>query len=290
MHRRRSEDLWRFWSGPARRFAAAWGTVLCLATIGCHEEAISYREVKRVDERVTAAELKSFFAVVDSLPEKALPPLPSIDSPAPQWSITRTLPVGELVREEQKAIIEHTSVEWLARHCNHVRALKRALRRERMTLEQFFGLVLTMGTALSVDEVDSQRDLDVILARGKRIVAGLVKDQRVFSALTEDGAYHVLEQASWIPLIDRVQRLKQVPPENLALARRHHDRLKAIFPKEFTTDPLAGFAKILENRGAPFVELPSSGSDERIEWSREQAIVGTDTPPPAKGTPPARND
>ena len=71
-----------------------------------------------------------------------------------------------------------------------------------------------------------------------------------------------------------MQQLRQVPRENRELVRQHRDRLKAVFPEEFRINPLKRFAKVLEDQGTPFEELPESGSDDHLTWSRDQAIVG----------------
>lgn len=41
--------------------------------------------------------------------------------------------------------------------------------------------------------------------------------------------YYVLKQAVWITRADRVNRLQFVPPENIALVRKHRDVLDQIF-------------------------------------------------------------
>lgn len=268
---------WRF-PEMLRGLTICWLSVACLSFAGCSDE-IPFREVKRIDEKITPAELKSFLSIVDSLPDKKLPPFPSILPPAPQWAATRTLPVAELIHDEQKALLERSSIDWVSRHFTASKLLKRALRRERMTLDQFLGLTIVLGTTLSRGELSDDQDLDAILTRGRRIIAMLKKDQRIFSTLSEDGAYYTMEQAGWVTLVDRAQRLKLVSPENLALVGKHHERLRSLFPSEFLTNPLTGFSKILEDQGTPFEELATTGTDDHITWSREHALVGSEAPP-----------
>ncbi len=107
---------------------------------GCNEPEEVQAVPKRADDRITPAELESFLSIVNSLPEPKRPQIPSVMPAAPQWSRNRTLPVNELVREEEKFRIERESIDWLAARCPQSRFLKRALRRETMTIEQFIGL------------------------------------------------------------------------------------------------------------------------------------------------------
>jgi len=243
---------------------------------GCGGDEILSKEVKRLDEPVTSAELSSFFAIIEDMPDKKLPPLPPLMPPPPQWSAARTRPVSELVHEDQKTAKDYASVPKLVKALAQSRTLKASLRRERMTPEQFAGLILTIGTALSRDEVPEDIDLDTVLTRGRRVIAELEKDASIYSSLKEDRAYYILEQAAWVPLYELGQRLRLVPTENRDLIRRHREQVVAVFPEEFRKNPLTGFAKLLEDQGTPFEELPESGSDDHIAWPREQAIVGKD--------------
>src|SRR5262245_44670555 len=90
---------------------------------------------RRIDDPLTAADLNLLLAVVEALPEGKLPAIPPILLPAPQWSGKRTLPVYELLAEERRVLAERALVDWLAAHCPTSRPLRRALRRERLTLE-----------------------------------------------------------------------------------------------------------------------------------------------------------
>jgi hypothetical protein len=258
------------------RIAAVLSLALVLS--GCSEPEVVESEPKRADDQLTAAEIESFLSIVDSLADHKLPPMPSVILPAPQWSRNRSLPVNELVKEDEHARIDRASIDWLSAHCAQSRFLKRALRREKMTIEQFVGLYLALGASLYRDNVPADRDLEQILVRGKRAIAELKKDHRIFSALPEDQAYFMQEQSGWLAVVDRAARVKPVHPDNLELVRQHRDRLAAVLPKEFTRNPLLGFTTILDDRGVPFQEPLGQESDDLILWSRDQALVGTDTP------------
>lgn len=246
----------------------------CLFAAGCAEEEIPYTEVKRIDEPISEREITSFLSIVEGLPDKKLPALPTIMPPLPQWSSSSTRLVSKMVQEEQKSLKEYSTEARLIKPLGDSRAFKQSLRRERMTPDQFAGLVLTLGIALLREEVPQECDLEQLIARGNRALGQLEKDMRVYSTLKEDVAYQVLEQAAWIPLLDQLQRLNQVPAENRALVKLRRKELNAIFPEEFRRNPLAGYDKVLEDQGTPFEELSESGTDDRIVWSREEAIVG----------------
>jgi hypothetical protein len=256
---------------------AAFGLVLTLAC-GCSEPEFVQPEPKRADDLLTEADVDSFLAIVDSLQDQALPKqIPSVILPAPQWSRNRTLPVNELVKEEEKILTDRQSIDWLIARFPQSRFLKRALRRERMTFEQFVGLYLALGISMSRDRLPADRDLDQILIRGKLAISELKKDQRPFSALPEDQAYFLHEQSGWLAVVDRATQLKPVHPGNLILVRQYRERLQAVMPPEFSQNPLQEFATILDDRGVPFQEPAGQETDDRIPWTREQAIVGTET-------------
>ncbi len=258
--------------------------LLCAISVcGCSEPEIVDYEPKRPDDRISEAELESFLSIIDSLPDQKLPSMPSVMLPAPQWNRNRSLPVNELVNEDEKARIEHGSIDWLAAHFTQSRFLKRGLRRERMTISQFIGLYLALGTSLCRDGVPPDRDLEQILIRGKRAIVELKKDHRAFSALPEDLAYLLQEQSGWLAVVDRAARLNSVHPDNRALVQKHHERLVAVIPAEFLRKPFLEFATLLDDRGIPFQEPFDHETDDHLEWSRDQALVGTDTPEEKEG-------
>lgn len=247
---------------------------------GCSEPEFVQPEPKRADDLLTRAEIESFLAIVDCLPDQKLPPVPSVILPAPQWSRNRTLPVNELVKEEEKMLTDRQSIDWFIAHFgSQSRFLKRALRRERMTIEQFVGLYLALGITLSRDRLPAERDLDQILNRGKLAIIELKKDSRLFSSLPEEDAYFLHEQSGWLAVVDRATRLKPVHPENLLLVRQYRERLEAVMPAEFTRNPILEFATILDDRGVPFQEQPGQDSDDRIPWTRDRALVGNGDSP-----------
>lgn len=260
------------------------GFVLLLAAplffAGCAGETIEYTEVKRIDEKVTEPELLTLLEIISRLPTKRVPELPPLFAPAPHWDEDRTLPVNELVEEEQRLMEDRHSVESLAARLYRDRTLQRLLRREHMTPEQFVGLVTAIGVALSCDTLRDDQDLDHILERGERALEDLQQNTSRFSSLRPDERHGILQQAIWITRLDRARRLKMVPPENLALAREHADVLVRVLPEEFSSNPLDAVVDYLEERGIPFEELSQTGSDAAIEWSREEARYGTDKPDP----------
>ena len=65
------------------------GVLIVLASlstvgIGCSDGSLGFTEVKRIDEKVTASELKTFLRIVDALPKKKLPDYPIVYAPQAQ--------------------------------------------------------------------------------------------------------------------------------------------------------------------------------------------------------------
>ena len=256
--------------------------VLAVATAawvsGCAEPPLEYTEVTRVHEVVTESEAAAFLGVVSMLPGGRIPRITPIFAPPPDWSETRTLPVTDLVQEEQTRLNERWDVDRIAAEWDGNRPLERALRKHRMTVQQFAGLTLTLGAALSRSSIRENQSLPQLREKGIAEVAHLREENRSFASLPDDSRHHVLQRAIWITRLDRAQRLLQVPPENVELVQRRKDQLLECFPEEFSLNPFDGISDLLEERGLPFLELTSSGSDAELDWSREEAIIGRDTP------------
>jgi hypothetical protein len=250
--------------------------ILCAVVIGCGGDQSEFTETKQIDEKVTKAELTAFIEIVSSLRDGKLPEMPLVFAPPPDWSQTRTLPMGELVKEEQGLISERWSPEWLARYFEKNRKLARALRRKRMTTEQFAGLTLAVGAALARNTLQDGRNLEKELEKGHATVKRLKDDSTPFSSLGREGRHHTLRQAAWITRIDRIERLTQVPPEHIAIVRAYLDILQPMFPAEFGSNPLEAVVDRFEEQGMPFEEMVESGSDAEIEWDAHDVDVGND--------------
>lgn len=251
----------------------------CLSAIGCSDEPLASTDVKSYDQPISEDELRAYFAVLESLPDKKVPTLPPLYPPLPNWNTARSLPVGELTNVERKSIDDHMKVEWFQKHLQQSKAFQRALRKERLTAQQFVGLTVAFGLALSRNDLPANEDIDKILARGMQNVGSLEKDKRVFNLLTQDAAYYVLEQAAWIPLVDRLKRMKKVPPENCELVKAHREKFDRCFPEDLRGNPLQGLSKLLEDESLPFTDPGGINPDDHIVWNREAALVGTDGQP-----------
>lgn len=246
---------------------------LLSAASGCQEATIEFREVKRPHEKVTESELKLFLRVVDALPDKRLPPLPPVMRPLPSWSSDRTLPVKELVNEEKKLLDEGWDVDAIAARWKRNSGLQRLVDREGITLEQFVGLTLALGATVSRKTLRPEQKLQDILSRGRKVVGKLQADERTFARLSREAKYAVLRRASWITRMDRAERLKDVPPENIALVGSYADQLKIVLPGYFLENPFDSVADRLEESGMPFEELPETGRDAEITWSPEDRPI-----------------
>src|ERR1700733_1462529 len=129
---------------------------------GCGEQAPKFGEPRDIGDKVTDADLETFFQVIDELPDKKLPEMPALFKKPPSWDEQRTLPVNELVREETDELDKLWNDENLIRHLAKDRALKKALQ-QRLTLPQFVGLVKTIGVALARNAVRPDQNLHKIV-------------------------------------------------------------------------------------------------------------------------------
>ena len=78
----------------------------------------------------------------------------------------------------------------------------------------------------------------------------------------------------------------QVPPENINLVKNNWDQLKELLPPEFLKNPLDDLSDTLEERGIPFTIIEKKDSDDLMQWTSTDAIIGTDQPDP----PPEKID
>jgi hypothetical protein len=154
------------------------------------------------------------------------------------------------------------------------------LRHENMTREQFVGLTFAIAIAASRSQLRDTQNLDAIVAQGESVLSQLRRETRLFSSLTEERMYHILQQAIWISRIDRAKHLRMVPSGNVELVRKYQEELNSVLPEEFLVNPLDSVADQLEETGVPFAELDETGNDTEIQWSVDHAIVGKDEPDP----------
>jgi hypothetical protein len=254
-------------------FAVCCGLVLS----GCTVQTQKFMEPRDIGDKVTDADLDAFLQVVNELPDKKLPEMPALFKKPPSWDEQRTLPVNELVREETDELDKMWNDENLIRHLAKDRALKKALQ-QRLSLPQFVGLVKTIGVALTRNAVRPDQNLHKIVEQGKKRLEALRRQTRRFNQLKPDERHVVLTTAVWITRIDRARRLMEVPPENRALAIDHYDRLKTIFPAEFTANPFDSIADQIEELGMSFEEQRQTGLDAEIDWKESDALRGNDPP------------
>jgi hypothetical protein len=250
---------------------------VALLTAGCGTHTQKYLEPRDIGDKVTNADLDAFLQVVNDLPDKKLPEMPILFKKPPSWDEQRTLPVNELVREETDELEKLWTDDNLIRHLAKDRVLKKALR-QRLTLPQFVGLVKTIGIALTRNAVRPDQNLHKIIEQGKKRLEALRVQTRRYNQLKPDERHVVLTTAVWITRMDRARRLLQVPPENRAMAQDNFDRLKTIFPSEFTANPFDSIADQIEELGMSFEEQRQTGLDAEIEWKESDALRGTDAP------------
>lgn len=255
-----------------------------MATVlsGCEDPTLTFTEVKRVSEEVTPGELRTFFEIVEHLPDQKLPAFPDLYLPLPNWNAERTLPISDLVDAEQLSLAERWETQQLVDALPQSRRLDRWLLRKRMTREQFVGLTLAIGAALSKSTVRENQDLAGFVAKGENVVSKLRSKREPFNSLSPEAMHNVLHEAAWITRHDRSRRLLSVPDKNVELVLRHSDELIKLFPGELTRNPFDGIADRLDEQGIPFEELPGNNSFDTLSWDPEDAIVGRDNPLDAK--------
>jgi hypothetical protein len=247
---------------------------------GCGDSGMEFTEVKRLEEKVTERELRQYLRIVKALPDGKLPDIPRVFVPLPRWNPSRTLPVNDLIAEEQTLLDERWSVEWVSKHLNRNRALQRVLRRENLTVEQFVGLTLSLSASLARSTIRKDQNLDQIIRDGTVVIRQLITNDQSYSRLAPSVKHSILRQSGQLTRIDRAQRLNRVPPENVALVKSHLEELTKIFPKYLIENPIDNIVDTFDVQGLPFEEMAASGYDAEISWdpNSEDAIIGVDTP------------
>ena len=120
--------------------------------------------------------------------------------------------------------------------------------------------------------------LSEVIRRGKATLEHLSRDKRLFASLSVEDRHRVLDEAIWLHRVQQAELMQSIPESNLGLVRRHAAWLTKIMPEHFHQPPFENAAALLEEQGLPFIELPDTGSDEQLEWSLQDAIVGSAAP------------
>lgn len=254
-----------FFRGRMPSQLAVWAFI-CMGISGCEPESIEFTGVKRIHERITPSEWLSFQRVVDQMPDHKVPALVQSMFPGrPDWS-NRTVPVSELYTEERRKYEEAWDSAQLAPAFERHKALLRVLRKEKLTTEQFAGLLLTIGAATCRNDLPADIDLTKLINRAGPILNDLSRNSASYKDLLPEAKHDVIQQAMWISRKVRAEILRQVPSENLALAEKYHDWIVHALPEEYCTNPVYEIRDLLEEQGLPFEELPESGFDEDLHW------------------------
>lgn len=262
----------------SKRPGRGWRWLLLLiATTGCVDETPPFTEVKRPDERITQVEWVAFRRVCNALPHLPVSCPEPVFPETPDWPGSRTLPISDLVGEEQRDLELHWSVTRWARLLKGDHRLERHLRREQMTLNQFCGMLVTLGTAVARAQLSDDFPLTQQLAKAETIRAALRKDNRVFSSLSSEQQFDVLRDAAWVTRANLMERLLLPPEENLRLVRQHDEWLRKLLPAEFFVDRKDTLIDRMSAEGVPFFESPEVGEDWNIVWDPATAVRVTGT-------------
>lgn len=262
---------------------SAFGCILsCLMSIfpaGCSGDSLDYTELKQINEKVTESELKKYLKVINLLPQQKIPTFPSVYAPAPAWSHIRSLPIEDLVNSEQNNLSQLWDIQRISDHFGiRNRTLKKALHRRDMSKDQFISFTLALGLAASRTQLRPDQNLEEIIQKGEKVIHQLQLDKRPFSSLSLEERHRTLHEAMWIARVNRVKHLILVPPENINLVKKHWDELKEVLPPEFLKNPLGDLSDTLEERGIPFTINEEEDTDELLQWTSMNAIIGTDEP------------
>ncbi|QDT99112.1 hypothetical protein V144x_46220 [Gimesia aquarii] len=257
---------------------------LCLISsclnLACSDSSLDYTELKQINEKVTESELKKYLKVIGLLPQKKVPPFPSVYAPAPSWSHIRSLPIEDLVNSEQINLSQLWEIERISDHFgNRNRTLKKALHRREMSKDQFISITMALGLAASRHQLREDQNLEAIMQKGNKVIHQLQLDKRPFSSLSLEERHRTLNEAMWIARVNRAEHLIQIPPENVNLVKTHWDELKEVLPAEFLKNPLEDLSDPLEEHGIPFT-IDEIDSNDRLQWTSTEAIIGTDPPDP----------
>ncbi|WP_417384450.1 hypothetical protein [Gimesia sp.] len=254
--------------------------VISVSHSGCSDHSLEYTELKQINEKVTEAELKRYLKVIKLMPEGKMPTFPTVYAPAPVWSHIRSLPIEDLVNSEQINMSQLWDVERISDQFGiRNRLLKKALLRRDMSKEQFISFTLAIGLAASRHQLRPDQKLDEIIKKGNKAIHQLQMDKRPFSSLSLEERHRTLHEAMWIARVNRAEQLIQVPPENINLVNTYWDQLKEVLPPQFLKNPLDELTDTLEERGIPFT-VQDDDSDQLLEWTSANAIIGTDDPDP----------
>ncbi|MFH1300199.1 MAG: hypothetical protein ABIK07_03990, partial [Planctomycetota bacterium] len=261
--------------------------VVTLFSVGCSEKSLDYTELKQINEKVTESELKKYLKVIKLLPQNKTPTFPSVYAPAPAWSHIRSLPIEDLVYSEQNNLSQLWEIERIGEHFGaRNRMFKKALHRRELSKEQFISYTLAIGLAASRLQLREDQNLEEVIQKGNKIIHQLQLDKRPFSSLSLEERHRTLHEAMWIARVNRAEHMIQVPPENINLVKNNWDQLKELLPPEFLKNPLDDLSDTLEERGIPFTIIEKKDSDDLMQWTSKDAIIGTDQPDP----PPEKID
>ena len=256
--------------------AAALGAALVLTAAGCAEPKIEFREVVRLDDALSEADVATLERIAGRLRGGRLPEMCPHFLPAPAWAPDRPASVATLAREELARLREVSRLAPLSESLARDARLAHVLKKERLTLDQYAALVLAVGTASQRARMDGTRDLDAYVRVGRRRMKELAGREDAFATLDPQGQIDALGQATWLTRVDRAERLAKIPPENVTLAAAARPRLEKILPRQFLVSPFAGIGVPLLDAGVPFREDPTAGFDAELFWTRadERAVIG----------------
>lgn len=258
-------------AGWLRRLSVRLFLIFCcmpFVLVGCEEPLLEYTEVKRPDERISAAEFASFKKIVSELPDGKLPELPDVFLPPPDWQPNRTLSIAELTSLALTEGKDRWAIPFLSRSFKNSKRLTQLARREKLTVEQFLGLYLTIGIAHARTQTIPVAALKALEKQSLVELDTMRRDDRPMVSLSSEARDDVLTQGIWLARLQRAQLLLMVPDENLSLVLKHAEFLKTSLPGQFLSDPIEPVANRRDELGMPFDDSDPSRDDATLDWSQ----------------------
>ena len=249
----------------ARCLLAALSVSVLLSGCGGHVEVGVH--VKELSEEVTSEELERFLAIVDRLPGKKLPAFESPLTPPIRWEKGQEKSIERIATERIEQLESRWTSDFLTPFFVRNPKLRWAMASAEVTPEEFAGLALSFGTALSRSSLPTDADLSGLTKLTIEGVKKLKKDGRSLAMLPPDEQYRICQQSLWIPLQDVITHFAMVPESNLRLAQANRERLAKAFPPEFSENLLQHYEKILNNSGLPFEDLTETGITDLTAWN-----------------------
>lgn len=245
-------------------------TLLCLLAVGCSRQESGTAQAptptarqpsKTLSDPLTDQEVRTFLAVLETLPGKAAPEFLPLSQVTASDRLTAAQ-LADLYRQEFRAMFD------AARHGGRWRKsdqLMETFADNEVTPEDFAALMIRMSCAVAAGKINSQIDLRQVSANADAQVARLVQDiGRLDRALRTKEVIAARRQAldmlqNYVAYSEFTRILQQVPAASLEVVARHRPQLDGHLPQ---TGNLEQFEQTIEPQIVPtsFEQNPSTSA------------------------------